>query len=588
MIRPATDDATLLSLNTADAPVPEPPTTRFSERKKRTLSRAPPPGLVSDTESDDETDEMVVREQSPRKRAAVQFAAPLTPPAAATPTKPATREGLIEEQQTRRSEGRVLHEQLQRGEIPFYDAEQNDAARTVVIDRPTFESFREDTAFEFQDANRMPWAPSLPPNMMNKIRTWQLLETLTELDQRTKPWYTMVSLVAGFLKTDVDQLVVPAPSTASVAAARPTRSNVLGSAFADTGASQVGLTGGAASIGLSKKQTPFRFDFEEGEFDAAKGPFEPGGGLADDDDDNEAPAQRKKRRDRERARFAPDGPAAGGGGAPEKEAPEQPLGASTRVDRLAMKDVDDGAPKAPPVARDGDAPLTGAEVSRLMIDRAIETEGTRVRSRARFAELRNDRRDVAWYEVSKDPKTLALNQELRAAGAQAQQWITRPVATGIYYLNNNYVAARDEAFTLITSSADHLANVPIEAFIADDQRDSVQIRVRTLFAKLIATLFNFHRHNTSRFTKLAQDAANLTAQSHEVVRHFATRITYDPLRRRFLDTGAAGATNRQHPWERRPLGVPRMPAALPYTAANNPLLFRAPGGPLAWAPRAPQ
>lgn len=195
-------------------------------------------------------------------------------------------------------------------------------------------------------------------------------------------------------------------------------------------------------------------------------------------------------------------------------------------------------------------------------------------SRGRFAEFRDHRRNTEWYEVSTQKDAIQKNRDLRVAGAQAQAWITRPVATGIYYLNNSYIAARNEAFMLITSRADQLSNVPMEAFIAEDARDPVQVRVRTQFAKLVATLFNFHRYNSSRFVKLAHDAANHAAQSEDILCYFVNRITYNAHSGRFGDTGVRGAVNRQPPWQRRPLDVPSLPSSS--STRYDPLLARPP------------
>jgi hypothetical protein len=483
---------------------------------------------------------------------------------------PDTREGLAAQQETMRSATRSVLDELRRGEIPFYDADKNDAARTVIIDQPVFTALHQDSAFEFQDANRMPWVPRAPNAVVDRVRNWHVVETLRELDQRKKPWYTMVSMVAGFLKIDVDQLVVPAPGTASANAARPTRNSVRGVGFGGGGgddggggggggggASQVGLTGGSATTALAGNLTVGRDDggFNEPGYADAKGNL-PGPGLGEAASRAAAAAKGKDKKivvpENRPSPFAtPPGSDAAGGAAAGGAA----AGAAAA-----------GAPADPPAR-----PLTLEEQVTKRVD--LTADGMRAFSRGQFADFRDARRNTEWYETSNQEAALKLSRDLRVAGAQAQAWITRPVATGIYYLNNNYVAARDEAWMLITSRADQLSAVPIEAFIAEDERDPVQARVRIQFAKLIATLFNFHRYNSSRFVKLAHDAANHAAQSTDILSYFVNRITYNTQTGRFADTGARAAINHQPAWLRRPLGVPSLPSS---AACFDPLLARPP------------
>jgi hypothetical protein len=495
---------------------------------------------------------------------------------------PDSREGLAAQQETMRSATRSVLDELRRGEIPFYDTAKNDAARNVIIDQPVFTALHQDSAFEFQDANRMPWVPRVPNAVVDRVRNWHVIETLRELDQRKKPWYTMVSLVAGFLKIDVDQLVVPAPGTASANAARPTRNSVRGVGFGGGddggggggggGASQVGVTGGSATTAMAGNMTVLRDDggFNEiGLFDANGKVQGPGLGEGSEassratakgkDKPIVVPENRPSPLD-----TLPGGGAAGGAGvgAGAAGAGAAAGGAGAGGGAAGGASAPDGAPAKP---------LTLEEQVTARVD--LTADQMRSFSRGQFADFRDARRSTEWYETSNQEAALKLSRDLRVAGAQAQAWITRPVATGIYYLNNNYVAARDEAWMLITSRADQLCAVPIEAFIAEYLRDPVQARVRIQFAKLIATLFNFHRYNSSRFVKLAHDAANHAAQSTDILTYFVNRITYNAQTGRFADTGARAAINHQPAWLRRPLGVPSLPLS---AARFDPLLARPP------------
>lgn len=487
---------------------------------------------------------------------------------------PDSREALAAQQETMRSATRSVLDELRRGEIPFYDAGKDDAARNVIIDQPVFTALHQDSAFEFQDANRMPWVPRAPNAVVDRVRNWHVVETLRELDQRKKPWYTMVSLVAGFLKVDVDQLVVPAPSTASANAARPTRSSVRGVGFGGGddggggGASQVGLTGGAATTALAGNTTLFRDDggFNDG-FGSAMAVAQSTGLVPESSvpalgarEPISVPSIRPSPLGRPAASVGPaSGPSAGTGASATTGAGS---GGAASAAAAEAAPSGSGAPTRP---------LTLEEQVTARVD--LTDAQMQTFSRGQFADFRDARRNTQWYETSNQEAALKLSRDLRVAGAQAQAWITRPVATGIYYLNNNYVAARDEAWMLITSRADQLSAVPIEAFIGEDERDPVQARVRIQFAKLIATLFNFHRYNSSRFVKLAHDAANHAAQSTDILTYFVNRITYNAHTGRFADTGARAAINHQPAWLRRPLGIPSLPSS---ATRFDPLLARPP------------
>lgn len=610
-LQPTGDDATLLTFHQD-----EPRTTKAAGAKRRARARTPPPPTrqqlsdyaSSDSDSDDGDDDddtlKLASRTAQQKQMTVSFAEPIE-----------TRESLAVQQETVRNAARGVHEKLRRGEIPFYDAAQDDTERTVVIDRPTFTALHQDSGFEFEDANRPPWVPSLPQPMLDRIRSWQVIETLTELDQRSKPWYTMVLLVAGFLKTDVDQLVVPAPSTASGSAARPTRASVRGTLFDDGGggASQVGLTGAIGTVPLASAVTPYggagdyfdEFAVADGETFVSPGGFADAAGAELDAEE----AKRAKAAKVAAARAAKEAKAAAAKAAKEarevaaKAAQEAAEAAKVAADAAQVvleaaiaeearerEALFDPAPLAAlveetpvpvPVAAAAAAAapvpagtLSVAERQRRAAER--RQEKMQQFSAGRFAQFRDDRRNTEWFDVSNQPLAAKRRRELRVAGAQAQAWITRPVATGIYYLNNNYVAARDEAHMLITARADQLGTVPLRAFIAEDAHDAVQTRIRTQFARLIATLYNFHRYNTNRFVKLAHDGANYQAQCEDILCYFVNRITYDAQSERFNDTGARGAVNAQPPWVRRPLTVFSATAARFDPLLSSSLSSRAP------------
>ena len=488
-----------------------------------------------------------------------------------------TQEQLIAQRETVRSATRSVQAELQRGEIPFYGT-KSDATRSVVIDRDAFSSLYHDSAFEFQDANKPPWAPRLSETMLNRIRNWILVENLTELDKRTEPWYTMVLLVAGCLLIDVDQLVVPAPTTASERAVRPTRRSVGGSIFSDR-SSQIGVTGAPDTMPLAGNMTVFRQDggFDEFELDRAQ-----------NEQMQQELVQLRQQVD-ELQRRAPKGPGKSTGVPQKASAPASEITPALPLPVLEdpPADLDPVFPRAgaagtpgaggaggPPNSGAGGPPNSGAggaaagpdifeadergnQAANAAAANAFDPQDIllntlddqmKVHAAGRFGDFRNDRRQSAWYEYENSGEAIKQSRDIRAAGAQAQAWIGRPVATGIYYLNNNYVAARDRAYTAITSAADQLRTVPMDAFIADDASDPVQLSVRTQFAQIIATYYNMHRYHANRSAKLSSDIVYLSTELRNSLLFFAKRISYDAQRRKFRDIGVQTSNSQRRPW----------------------------------------
>jgi hypothetical protein len=197
-------------------------------------------------------------------------------------------------------------------------------------------------------------------------------------------------------------------------------------------------------------------------------------------------------------------------------------------------------------------------------------------SAGRYRDFREATRTTPqWYETDPADKAIETNRVQRERGAQARGWITRPVATGVYYPSNSYMSAMSYAHTQIICRAQQLANVAIDAFMAEKPNDLVQQSVRVQFAQLIASNMNVSAYSSNKSAKLASDIGNLTASNNDLVMFFVNRITYDPRRQAFADTGAAHAVDAQPPWNRRPLYSHGLPASL-YDVRSNPLLVRPP------------
>jgi len=373
-----------------------------------------------------------------------------------------------------------------------------DADRNVVIDGELFDSLRYDSAREFQDANRPPWAAPVNDKQLNQLMTWESLEVMSELEQRTKDWYTLALMVAGLVQVKAEAFVVFRPKRGP----QPTRQSVLGGyalpKYARAPAREPELR-------VPEPQAPVERpapEPTEDDVQSALDAIDQAGGLTDSFDDETvlAPQQPPTR---------PGTPAA----EPGRQVPATP----------AL----------------GDQSLGGA--------RSIFTK-------ARFPQFRRQQQQqaaaaqaqvpMAFYSrgfvPESDSTPISRNQIANAA-----PWASRSLATGVFFLAPEYTAARDTAHMLIVSRADHLASVELAEFVRDGSSASVQHRVRVQFARLIAHMYNIAKHNANRSSKLAHDMANYTAGAEQIVLWFVKRINYEPRSRTFSDAGTRYARDHQ-------------------------------------------
>ena len=444
--------------------------------------------------------------------------------------QPETLQSRVSAQRTRRSQASSVIDALRRGAIPGYDDAERDLG--VEIDREAFRNFNNDSAYEVQDAFKPPWAPSVPRAMLEKLRTWETMETLSELELRRQPWYSMIMLVAGFLSLPLDALVFVGPRTASADAVQPTRSrvasnggqfNTIGNAGGAGFADERGLTGGGTIANL-RGPTPFR--------DAAfAGAVDPQAREA-----REVDFRFRLNRERQAADGVPrEGDGAGDGVVDDEDAAQSAPNQQRPTPRPGNAD---NAPRREAVVDE--------EADANFLDLAFGAFGQIPRSGARFQALREKRRDPQWYERDVSDEARTINSIVRAQGAQARAWVGRPIASGVYYINPNYTSSRDFAHTAITSAAEQLSTVPLRAFLElpRSQSDVVRVRVRTQFAKAIAASYNMVRHNSNRSAKLAADAANLQCEFEAIKRWFVERIEYDATRDTFSDRGPRAGLRR--------------------------------------------
>ena len=537
-------------------------------------------------------------------------------------------------QKTRRSTARSVLNALRQGTIPAYDSDmidgdgrrvepRDDVERGVVIDKRKFTELRTDSPGEFQSANKPPWLPAISAEMIQKMRTWQLQEVLSELDMRKNNWYLLALTVAGKLLLPPQAIIVIGPQTASVQSVQPSSMNRM-SAQQNSGANrdtnmrdlitnlQRQFLRQQQNGNASRERTPNTrqsptlsatadssdelttsvnnfnsfnsIDDDNDELDGSANvipfllPPDPGDSIFLDQFDNVGDTGRVSTNDIEQINQTPM--------------------LSSNDNRIRQYDADRNGlrPRVPQTPsrpnnssqndgnNDGDDNTVVPDFVRQSDARA---HAHTTNSGGRFRELRELVMNETSGVTAPNAPALDYRQPNQAAVSHANAWISRPLSTGVFYLNPNYVAARDAAYAQISSRADQLASVPMKYFARKGRSGTAQFRVFEQFASLIAEMYRFSAHKSNRSSKLASDAANLAASIEQITLFFSTRISFDRVRCEFKDAGANCANqalNNVHniyhdniPW-RRPIHTSN---ALRAYKRHNPLLVgRFPFGPL--------
>lgn len=447
------------------------------------------------------------RDYNVEDASAAETVRPAAPPIQKRRSTTTTGTNAYVEQNKRRAVAREAIEAvrtMQSGvRIPHYNdtpelARLDPTERDIVIDTNQFESLLRDSPAEYQDANKPPHAPRLPPSKLAEMMTWEAMQVFSELEVRQQDWYSMVVLVAGLVQAKLSSLLVYVPTTEtsggggdSISVRAPRRGDDDGP-VAGVGASEIDR-----ALSALTGMTPFR--------DPSV--------LAPPPPPPPVPA--------------PPPPAAGGGAPPLPFVP----------DPFADEPRDGNAPLPP---------MSGEEIQEVLFAAVEEAVAEAVPQVAQSgARWRNFRKQAAanappqpYYVNDPSQAARALNQSVRQQAQAARAWVGRSVATGVYYLAPAYTAMRDSAHMHIGSRAPQLADVELRYFIRNARTGTVQQRVRVQFARLIADLFNLARHNANRSAKLATDARNLSRSAEETVRWFAARISFDPGSEQFHDNQA--------------------------------------------------
>lgn len=450
----------------------------------------------------------------------------------------------------KRSAARSALEALRRGEIPNYDERLDDAQRDIVIDREQFNSLINDAPRDYQAANKPPWAPSVPEDQVKKLQNFILLSTLQSLGLRAEAWYSFLVLVAGIVRLQPSALILIPPQTSSVSAVRAagvSRRGPIGPS--DTGATVPGVFSDPAFAGATAV-TPIRSDAEGNTYRfGSSGTVDQQGNRVDLRDTRGASFGGASRRDDNN--NDDDG---GGDGRTHEPIIDAVLAGNGFIDQFGSNLGNAAAPVDNRMRAELFDPLL-LGTPRGAGDSAFETTPSRTTigttARYRFRDLR-EQQDAqvpdTWYASGMTRGAIEANQAAREAGARGLGWIAAPAATGVAYVNPFVLSARELGYAKLTSRAFHLAHVRPYFFMRDDPRDHVQMRVRALFAVVVASEFNMNKQNSNSSDKLAADAANIAAMYEDAAQVFENRISFNSHTGRFSDVGPARAVNRQPVW----------------------------------------
>lgn len=468
---------------------------------------------------------------------AVHAPAPALTPAPVA--RPNTNEAVRGAQERRRELARTAIEtiRLQKktmqsgARIPGYNdtpalAQIDDAERDVVIDQRAFGSLLKDSPGEYQDANKPPWAPRLPAYHLKELMTWEAIEVFTQLQHQKEDWYKLVRDVAGLVHIKESAFIRFVPATQSTEAVAPTQSRVRG----DFGIEQptAGATELTAAlrgmVGVTPARGPGFFGSAGTDFVAVDG---------DDNDNLQAGAD---------ANLL------------------QPL-TREQIQRALVRNVQ-SVIRDP--SRGGQTVQSGASAKRAFVSSGARFDNFRKRARA-------DAPPTPAYVNGPTDEDRKVNQLFRAQTAAAQTWVSRSVATGVFYLSPTYTAARDSAHVYIISRAPHLADVKLRYFARDDPEDNIQKQVRFQFAGLIADIYNMTRHNSNRSAKLATDAKNIAESAEDKLRWFITRVRFSG--EAFYFSGATEYAEVRAPPSRAVISLPPANNFCDPRSLVNPLLY---------------
>jgi hypothetical protein len=145
-----------------------------------------------------------------------------------------------------------------------------------------------------------------------------------------------------------------------------------------------------------------------------------------------------------------------------------------------------------------------------------------------------------WFDEGQSDEAREARRQARLTAQRALPWITRSLATGVFYLNPAYVWALAEAhaWTQALGGAG-LRNVPRAEFMRrrPPTRDgkTASTTVRTLFAQLVAEAYAERRDRQGRGVRFQHDSQRITQAANGVLAQLRAFYYYDAARRLFVD-----------------------------------------------------
>ena len=352
-----------------------------------------------------------------------------------------------------------------------------------------FEQFQSDSADEFFDANKPPWAPRIAERALRNARKWKAMEIYDNFDLKQMDWYAFLELVTGFADNDdvseYAQTLTFGDRSGLIAPTRVgDRPGVVGTLGAAATASGAGIIDAAVAGMLSPDVRPAPISYDG------------------------APS----------GLFAPSG---GGGGGGRSAAPPPPSF------RTAFGNGGDDIPHGFP-----------ADFTSLMT------------STGRLAPERQELLEKLHAPEMLDidtPTDREQRRKERLDMVRALPYINRPQATGVFLLNPKYIAALSAAYTKIQVYAGPdttLRNVPRSEFMRrrstrETGGDSASDSVRSTFAELVACYLFLARDSRHRGNQFKSDRQANEDRANELLRLLRYRFGYNAERRVFYDVTPA-------------------------------------------------
>lgn len=455
------------------------------------------------------SDLVPVRTRSDRKRRPATRASTTARKSAATRAAPsraddASRQPTASEEDENAPD---THPKRVRFELPAMSGAAPVAGETLRIIPERFEQFERDSAREFADANKPPWAPNVAPSTLRKVRDWHVLEVYDYAHLRERDWFAFLELVSGAaVAGDISLFIDNQARSQSARDVAPSRVGESRFAGIGRGGSDFGALGQLGTAGLA---SPFVR-------------FQGGAGTVFAPDDNQPDIDT-------RGTFMGDGQTAAQQLAAILNRPgEGTASATDRPDQFTTTRED----------------RTEAVIASAVAKAANESGQPLAQSGGRF-KLKRAELDLLhtppWFAEGQSDDAREARRQARLNAQKALPWITRSLSTGVFYLNPAYVWALAEAHAWTQSlGGAGMRDVPRAEFMrrrshAETHGRLASATVRTLFAQLVAEAYAERRDRQGRGVRFQHDSQRITQAANGVLAQLRRFYYYDSRSRLFVD-----------------------------------------------------